>query len=122
MRVWVDYGESGGVSAVSAEPIEGRAAFELQGAEGKVLVDRERLGSEMIDGDGKLSWCRWSDCGHLWVRGVKVADHSGTCPLAEPEPTVPAPLPTAQVKAEVAAMAETVAALREDLERRKEKP
>lgn len=83
MKVWVDYGDHGGVSGVSAEPIDGRAAFEVKGTEGKVLVDREELRAALeVNGD-----CAWPTCGFRDGRwydvGVPNQPHSGTCPLRE---------------------------------------
>jgi hypothetical protein len=78
MNVYVYQDDEGYVVSV-AKLSNSFVEVELDGAEGKILVDRETL-REALE-EGGVVWCAWPDCGWSPPRDP----HSGTCPFRELE-------------------------------------
>lgn len=90
MRIWLDADDGDIPEAFTEQQYPGQGSVELQGAEGKVLADREMLRGALefpsgVDEDAFLGGCRWPGCEFA---PVPLSDgpwrpHSGTCPLRE---------------------------------------
>jgi hypothetical protein len=95
MRVWVAASKASSVTAVglAREDVESAGVvqpFDVFGAEGKVLVDREDAEDSLLfesplNYDTRIRYCRWSLCMfEEHVHGKVIRPHADTCPLREP--------------------------------------